>query len=488
MIRLSRLVHASRLCRWGLCLLFALGMGARADEATVASPVEGRRSPNVVLIFTDDQGYGDVGCYGGRHVTTPHLDRLATQGVRFTNFYVAQAVCGASRAALLTGCLPNRIGILGAPSHSTKFGIHDQETLLSEIVKQKQYATAIYGKWHLGHQPKFLPQQHGFDQYFGLPYSNDMWPFHPEGASFPDLPMIDGSEVINPSVTSEDQRMLTHWYTERAVSFIGEHHSEPFFLYLAHSMPHVPLHMSDAFRGRSGKGDFADVIAEIDDSVGRVLGALHEWGIEENTLVIFTTDNGPWLSYGNHAGSAGPLREGKGTTFEGGVRVPCLMRWPGRIPHDTVCHELAATIDILPTVAALLDVQLPEHPIDGRDIWPLITGYPGARTPHASYPYYWGKELQAIRAGRWKLHFPHDYRALTGQPGRDGKPAGYTQQRTDLALYDLESDIGESTDLKARYPDVVGYLQQLAEGYRVDLGDALQKRAGAGVRPPGMAE
>jgi arylsulfatase A-like enzyme len=443
-------------------------------------------SPNVVLIFTDDQAYGDLGCYGGQHVVTPNLDRLATQGMRFTDFYVAQAVCGASRAALLSGCYPNRIGIQGAPGPSAKFGISDNELLLSEVLKSKGYATAAVGKWHLGHHKRFLPKQHGFDSYFGLPYSNDMWPFHPEGAQFPDLPLIEGDTIINPKVTSADQTQLTKQYTQHAVEFIRQNREKPFFLYLAHSMPHVPLHASESFQGKTGKGLFADVIAEVDDSVGQVLATLDELHLADNTLVIFTTDNGPWQSYGNHAGSAGPLREGKGTTFDGGVRVPCLMRWPGQIPQAAVCRELAATIDIVPTIAGLVGAKLSAHPIDGRDIWPLMTGDPDAKTPHESYLYYWGNELQAIRSGRFKLHFPHSYRSLTGTPGRDGKPGGYSEQKIGLALYDLEADIGERDDVQAQHPDVVARLQKLAEQARIDLGDTGRK--GTGVRPPGRVE
>ena len=465
--------------RMALSLLMLVG-GLSAECPVLA------QTPNVVIIFTDDQAYADLGCYGGEHVVTPHLDRLATQGMRFTDFYVAQAVCGASRAALLTGCYPNRLGMLAAPGPSAKHGIHERELLLSELLKQKGYATAAIGKWHLGHHVKFLPKQHGFDSYFGLPYSNDMWPFHPEsGSQFPDLPLIEGDRIINPKVTSEDQNMLTRWYTEHAVEFIKTNQEQPFFLYLAHTMPHVPLHTSEEFRGKTGKGLFADVIAEIDDSVGQVLTTLQECGLDEKTLVIFTTDNGPWMSYGNHAGSAGPLREGKGTSFEGGVRVPCLMRWPGRIPSGVVCHELAATIDIVPTIAGLVGGELPSHPIDGKDIWPLMSGFPGAKTPHESYLYYWGNELQAIRAGRWKLHFPHAYRSLTGRPGKDGKPNGYSERQIEYALYDLEADIGESRDVKALYPDVMGRLQQLAEPARIELGDSARKMTGAGFREPG---
>jgi len=465
-------------------LLAGLTLGTLSLRASEAA-----QTPNVVVIFTDDQGYGDLGCYGGEHVVTPHLDRLATQGMRFTDFYVAQAVCGASRAALLTGCYPNRIGIQGAPGPMATYGIHQRELLLSELLKHKGYATAAIGKWHLGHHVQFLPQQHGFDQYFGLPYSNDMWPFHPEaGTKFPDLPLIEGDRVINPKVTSEDQNMLTRWYTEHAIEFIKGHQEQPFFLYLAHSMPHVPLHTSNDFRGTTGLGMYADVIAEIDDSVGQVLATLQECGLDEKTLVIFSTDNGPWLSYGNHAGSAGPLREGKGTTFEGGVRVPCLMRWPGRIPSGTVCRELAATIDILPTIAGLVGAELPPHPIDGRDIWPLMSGLPDAKTPHETYLYYWGHELQAIRSGRWKLHFKHTYRSLTGTPGRDGKAGGYSEQTLSGALYDLEADVGESRNVKAKYPDVMGRLHWLAEPARIELGDSARKITGVGFRGPGQHE
>lgn len=442
--------------------------------------------PNVVLIFTDDQAYGDVGCYGAKHVVTPNLDRLATQGMRFTDFYVSQAVCGASRAALLTGCYSNRIGILGAPGPTAKYGISDGELLLSQLLKSKGYATAAVGKWHLGHHKKFLPKQHGFDSYYGLPYSNDMWPFHPEGAKFPDLPLIEGDSIVDPQVTAEDQTQLTKNYTQHAVEFIRQNHEKPFFLYLAHSMPHVPLFVSEPYQKKTGMGLFADVIAEIDDSVGQVLGTLDELKLADNTLVIFATDNGPWLSYGNHAGSAGPLREGKGTTFEGGVRVPCIMRWPGKIPHGAVCRELAATIDIVPTIAGLVGQELPAHPIDGRNLWPLMTGQPNAKTPHESYLYYWGNELQAIRAGRFKLHFPHSYRSLTGTPGKDGKPGGYSEQKIGYALYDLEADVGETRDVQHQYPDVMGRLQQLAEAARVELGDGPRK--GTGNREPGRVE
>jgi arylsulfatase A-like enzyme len=443
------------------------------------------RGPSVVVIFTDDQGYGDVGCYGAKGFETPNLDRMAREGIRFTDFYVAQPVCSASRAALLTGCYPNRIGILGALGPSNKHGISDQEKTIAQVLKPRGYATAIYGKWHLGHRPQFLPTRHGFDDYFGLPYSNDMWPKHPTaGRLFPALPLIEGEKTI---ATNPDQTQLTTWYTERAVRFIEKNKAQPFFLYVAHNMPHVPLHVSDKFKGKSKQGLYGDVIMEIDWSVGEILAALKKHGLDEQTLVIFTCDNGPWLSYGNHAGSAGPLREGKGTTWDGGTREPCIMRWPGKIPAGSVCHEPAMTIDVLPTVARLAGAELPKHKIDGLDIWPLISGKPGAKSPHEGYYFYWGRALQAVRSGKWKLHFPHAYTTLAGKAGgEDGKPAPYSQGETALALYDLESDPGEKINVADKHPELVKRLQALAEQAREDLGDSVTKQAGKGVRPEGQ--
>ncbi len=445
------------------------------------------RPPNVVIIFTDDQGYGDVGCYGAEGYETPHLDRMADEGMRFTSFCVAQPVCGASRAALLTGCYPNRIGMLGAPGPRSKHGINSREMLLSELCKQKDYATAIYGKWHLGHHQPFLPLQHGFDEYFGLPYSNDMWPYHPEhAANYPGLPLIEGNDIAIAAVTPDDQAHLTTWYTEHAVDFIQRNHERPFLLYVAHAMAHVPLFVSEKFAEKSEQGLYGDVIMEIDWSVGQILKTLAEYELDENTLVIFTSDNGPWLSYGNHAGSAGLLREGKGTTWEGGVREPCIMRWPGRIPAGSVCHEFAATIDIVPTVARLIDAELPAHTIDGKDIWPLMSGHPEARSPHEAYFYYWGRELQAVRSGDWKLHFPHNYRSLDGPAGKDGTPSKYIQAKTTSALYNLRTDVGETLDLKSQYPDIVANLERLADGARAQLGDTTTGQKGSGIRPTGV--
>ena len=452
-----------------------------------ASPrPQAARPPNIVVIFMDDMGYADIGPFGARSYPTPNLDRLAREGRIFTDFYVSQAVCSASRASLLTGCYNGRVGIYGALGPKSKTGIHAAETTLAEICRQKNYATACYGKWHLGDHRQFLPLQHGFDDYFGLPYSNDMWPFHPTAKNFPDLPLIDQNEVVNASVTSEVQNQLTTWYTERAVAFIEKNRERPFFLYVPHSMVHAPLHVSDKFRGKSGKGLYADVMMEVDWSVGRIVDAIRKNGLERDTVLLFTSDNGPWLSYGEHAGSAGPLREGKGTMFEGGCRESAIFWGPGRVPPGTVCREPAMTIDVLPTVARLVGASLPDHKIDGRDIWPLIAGEPGARSPQDAYYLYYGRELQAIRSGRWKLHFPHGYATLNGRKGgTGGMPAKYEQARIELSLFDLEKDVGETTDVKDANPEVVARLQALGAAMRKDLGDSSTKDPATGAREPG---
>ena len=352
--------------RFVLPLLFLLGTVAYAAAQTKAPP------PNIVLIYADDLGYGDLGSYGATQFQTPHLDRLAADGMRFTNFEVAQAVCSASRAAMLTGCYPNRVSISGALNPHTTTGLNPNEETIAELVKRAgDYQTAMYGKWHLGHRAPFLPTQQGFDHYVGVPYSNDMWKWtydmqlatpetHARKASYPELPLMAQDTVFKTIETLEDQAQLTTIYTERAVAFINDNQDRPFLLCVPHSMPHVPLAVSDKFKGKSAQGLYGDVIMEIDWSVGEIVRTLEENSLTDNTLVIFTSDNGPWLNFGEHAGSAGGLREGKGTSFEGGQRVPCVMKWPARIPAGTVCNQLAATIDFLPTFADMLNVALPE--------------------------------------------------------------------------------------------------------------------------------
>ena len=465
----------------------ALAVGS-APQAVAAK----KKSPNVVVIFMDDMAYADIGPFGAKAYPTPHLDRMAKEGRKFTDFYVTQAVCSASRAGLLTGCYNVRVGIFGALGPKSNNGLHANEVTLAELCKQKGYATAIYGKWHLGHHKQFLPMQHGFDDYFGLPYSNDMWPYHPgvlhlpmkeRLKRWPHLPLIDKNEIINTQVSGKDQELLTTQYTERAVEFIEKNRDNPFFLYVPHSMVHVPLFVSDKFKGKSGAGLFGDVMMEVDWSVGQILETLRKHKLDKDTLVVFTSDNGPWLSYGDHAGSSGPLREGKGTMFDGGCRESTLMWWPGTIPAGSVCSTPAMTIDILPTVAELIGAKLPDHKIDGKSIVNLVTGK-NDKSPQEAYYFYYGQQLQAIRMGKWKLHFPHGYRTMAGRPGGTGGiPTKYSQAKIGLSLFNLEEDIGESTDVKAKHPKVVSKMQALGQAMRKELGD--QGKKGTGQREAG---
>ena len=452
--------------------------------------------PNIVLIFIDDMGYADVGCFGATNYQTPNIDRLATEGVRFTNFYASQAVCSASRASLLTGCYAERVGIIGALMPWSNIGINPDETTIPEMLKEQGYATGIFGKWHLGHHKQFLPLQHGFDEYVGLPYSNDMWPVGYDGvplartgkrkSNYPPLTLFSGNEVIDTIATLRDQATLTTLYTNNAVQFIENHKEGPFFLYMPHSMVHVPIAVSDKFKGKSGQGLFADMMMELDWSVGEILKALKENGLENNTLIIFTSDNGPWLNFGNHAGSAIPLREGKGTMWEGGPRVSTIMQWPDRIPPGIVCNQIASTIDILPTLTEITGAKLPINKIDGVSILPLMEGEKGAK-PRNQFYYYYGGELIAVRKDNWKLVFPHKFRSYKGvEPGNDGFPGPYGKGiTTELELYDLDNDIGETTNLTAQYPNIVEELKIIGDSARAELGDRILDKKGASVRKPG---
>ena len=483
---------------WLPILLLTFTSGA--DLLGSQLPADDQRPPNIVVIFIDDLGYGDIGAFGAKDYPTPHLDEMARNGRKFTDFVASTAVCSASRAALLTGCYNQRIGIQGAFGPNSKVGINPDEITLGELCHQKGYATACFGKWHLGDKQQFLPLQNGFDFYFGLPYSNDMWPLHPNFAKFPanirkrksyypDLPLYEGNEIIDAEVTGEDQAKLTTQYTEKAVAFINDHADQPFLLYVPHSMVHVPLFVSEKFAGKSGAGLFGDVMMEVDWSVGEIISAIESNGLDKNTLVIFTSDNGPWLSYGQHCGTALPLREGKGTMFEGGYRVPTLMQWTGKIPAGSSCDELASTIDLFPTVAKLIGGTLPDHKIDGKDIRPLMFGDEHAQSPHEHFAcYYSGGELQAVRDRQFKLVFPHRYRTMNGRPGgTDGTPANYEHLMAELALYDLKADVSESTDVSAQHPDTVQRLTEYAEAYRSELGDKLTKTKGTDTRQPGKA-
>lgn len=441
---------------------------------------------NIILINLDDVGYGDFSCNGAYGYKTPNIDKMASDGVRFTHFLAGQPISGASRAGLLTGCYPNRIGFAGAPGPDSNYGINPDEMTMGELLKQKGYATAIFGKWHLGDKHQFLPLQNGFDEYYGLPYSNDMWPFHPQQGdwfNFPDLPTYDGNEIVG---YNTDQTRLTTDYTTHSVEFIKKNKNKPFFLYLAHNMPHVPLAVSDKFKGKSAQGLFGDVMMEIDWSVGEVLRTVRELGLEDNTLVVLTSDNGPWTNYGNHAGSAGGLREAKATTFDGGNRVPCIVYWKGKTKPGTTCNKLASNIDLFPTFAEVAKAPLPANKIDGVSILSLIEGKEEAN-PRESFAYYYNKnDLEAVTDGMFKLVFPHKYVTYGAyEPGNDGQPGKLTNlELTKPELYDLRRDPGERYNVIGQYPDEVAKLMKIADKMRGELGDDLTRKKGTERRQP----
>ena len=398
------------------------------------------RSPNVVIIFADDLGYGDLSCYGHPTIRTPHIDQMAAEGMKLTQFYVASPVCSPSRAALLTGCYPKRVGmhkhVVFPPDD---YGLHTDEVTIADLLHANGYATGCFGKWHLGHRDGLLPTDQGFDEFLGVPYSNDMSQFHrPQDNNYRhSLPLLHNKTIVE---WEPDQRELTRRYTEAAVDFIGLHQDEPFLLYLPHTMPHIPLYASKAFEGTSGRGLYGDVIAEIDWSVGQIRSALIRHGLERDTIVIFTSDNGPWLPFKERGGSAGPLRGGKGTIWEGGVREPFLAVWPGRIPAGAVSTEVVTAMDILPTIAGLANASLPQdRVIDGHDVTAILMGKPGARSPTDHFLYYTSRGVLAgIRRGPWKLILESD------------------------ELYHLERDVGERWNQADRHPELVTKLRDIA--------------------------
>ncbi|MBN1846243.1 MAG: sulfatase [Sedimentisphaerales bacterium] len=433
------------------------------------SQISGKRTkPNIVIIFLDDSGWSDFEPFGRHVYKTPNVERLADAGCRFTNFYVPQAVCSASRAALLSGCFPGRTKVFGA--HGPKgAGLDPKFAIMSEVFGANDYKTAIFGKWHIGDQDGRRPWDRGFDESCGLLYSNDMWEHHPENPTYwgkYPLQYYENGRVTIERVTKDDQTMLTTWYTDKAVDFIRRHRNVPFFLYVPHSMPHVPLFVSSKFAGRSGGGLYGDVMMEIDWSVGQIAQALRDNGIEEDTLVVFSSDNGPWISYGNHAGTT-PYREAKGTSFDGGVRSACIIKYPGVIRPGTVSDRMFCTVDLLATLAAVTGARLPDNAIDGRNVWGLITGQGQATNPHDYYPFSTGGNFEGVISGdgRWKLHLPHNYRTLV-TPGADGKPGRYKQAKIDLSLFDMQNDPYETTDVKDRYPEVLARLKGHAERHK----------------------
>lgn len=472
MIRRLSLLLVSLTC------LVAISPAVRADA--VASK---QRKPNVIIILTDDQGYADLSCYGSTRIKTPRVDKMAAEGIRFTDLYAAASVCTPSRAALLTGCYPTRIGMGEFPLlpngkpwqtrvlfRNAPFGLNPQEMTIPKLLKSAGYATAAVGKWHLGDQKPFLPTNHGFDSYFGLLYTPDM----------PPLDFVRNEAIVEHTI---DLSQVAQRYTEESLKFIRDHKDGPFFLYFAHTYPHVPLAASQAFKGTSARGLYGDACEEIDSTVGRVLDLLKELKIDDNTLVIFTSDNGPWLAKGEDGGSANPFRGGKGGSYEGGLRMPFIMRYPGVIPAGAVCHEMATQMDLLPTLARLAGVAAPTN-IDGKDITDLMLAKPGAKTPHESFFYYVGDRLHAVRSGQWKLKVPTTL---------SEEYAGYLKIENPetvipRALYDLENDPGEQKSVLADHPDVAKRLQAMIESAREDLGDSKRKMVGKNVRPVGRIE
>ncbi len=412
--------------------------------------------PNIILIFVDDMGYADIGPFGATKVRTPHLDQMAAEGMKFTSYY-ATPVCSMSRACIMTGCYNTRVSIPGVLFPADTIGLNPDEITLAEIVKQKGYATSCVGKWHLGCLPEFLPTRQGFDHYFGLPYSNDMWAVNTV-RGFPPLPLYRGEIVIE---TEPDQSQLTRCYTEEAIKFIREHQAEPFFVYLPHTMIHKPLTASEAFLGKSKDGILGDAIEEIDWSVGQIMETLNELKLDDNTLVIFTSDNGP----AKHP--APPFRGGKASNWEGGVREPCLMRWPKKIPAGTTCDRIVGNIDMLPTFAKLVGVEPPQdRVIDGRDITALMFD-PQAAPARDTHCYFdGGFGLAAIRQGEWKLFLTDaPSRAKSRQDDGKRKTARYGQ----AGLYNLASDPGEENDVTADHPDIVAKLRSAAQDFEAEI-------------------
>lgn len=424
--------------------------------------------PNVVIIFLDDSGFGDFHPFGDPPYPTPHVARLAAEGMRLNQFYVPQAVCSASRAALLSGCYPGRTKVFGAHGPGGR-GLPPKFATIAEVLKKNGYATAHFGKWHCGDTPETRPLARGFDEHAGLMISNDMWkhhPVNPEHWGKHPLPYWRNGKITIEEVGKKDQTQLTTWATESAVDFIKRKHEEPFFLYLAHSMPHVPLFCSEKFLGKSGAGLYGDVIMEIDWSVGEVMKALSEHGVEQETLVLFSSDNGPWAEYGDHAGTT-PFREHKATGFDGGIRSATLMKFPGRLEAGSTLDRAVSSIDLLPTLVHLTGSKLPENEIDGKNAWPILSGGAEAATLHDYYPFSTGRTFEGVISGdgRWKLHLPHRYRHVV-EPGKGGQPGRTTGKSIELSLFDLQADPGETTNVLEAHPEVAARLKALALAHR----------------------
>jgi len=456
-----------------LAHLFSLLLWATSGQSA--------EQPNFVIIFTDDQGYNDLGCFGSKTIETPNIDRLAAEGRKMTNFHVPSSVCSPSRAALLTGCYPKRVGM---HKHvifpANKHGLHPDEMTIADLLKQKGYATACFGKWHLGHTPELLPTSQGFDEYFGIPYSNDM--SHPDNKKKPKMsmdklwlnpkesfgpwgtPLLEGTEIAELPV---DQRTVTRRYTDRAVKFIEEHKDEPFFVYLPHSMPHIPLFVPDDVHDPNPKNAYTCVIEHIDAEVGRIAETLRKHNLDKNTYLIFTSDNGPWLRFKHHGGSALPLRSGKSTTYEGGQRVPCVVWGPGRIPASTTTDAFCTTMDLFPTIAAMSSAKPSDRKIDGYDITATLHGE--AKSPRKEMVYYSSKgQLKGLRQGDWKLLVPVQNKQASAKKATKPAPGK-------IELYNLAQDISESKNLASEHPEKVEALTQRMQ--------ALDKEVTENARP-----
>ena len=450
-----------------LASLLLLPLGALHSKETLPA------KPNLVVILVDDMGYGDIAPFGSKLNRTPNLDRMAAEGVKLTSFYGA-SLCTPSRAQMMTGCYAKRVSLPDVIFPSCPIGISANEHTVADLLKQQSYATMCVGKWHIGDQPEFLPTRHGFDHYLGLPYSNDM-DGTLYGRKYPPLPLIRDDSVIEaPTV----QDTLTARYTEEAVKFITDNKDRPFFLYFPHTAVHVPLHPGAEFKGKSANGVYGDMVEEVDWSVGRVLDTLKRLKLDSKTLVLFTSDNGPWLEKGNQGGIAGPLRGGKGSVWEGGMREPSVAWWPGQIEAGSVCDTLLSELDVLPTFVKLAGGTVPsDHIIDGKDMWPVLAGQT-KESPREALFYFKGNNLEAVRAGSWKL-------LIARQGKQTSKPAENEIQPLPLtipSLYNLDADIGELKDVAAEHPAIVARLQSYIEQMDADLG---VKGCGPGVRPPG---
>jgi arylsulfatase A-like enzyme len=485
-------LNGGRMLFFVTTLLLAMHTGAQDN-------MRKQDRPNIIIINMDDMGYGDTEPYGSTGYATPNFNRLAKEGMRFTHFHSAQAVCSPSRAALLTGCYPNRLGLHNALIPWSPIALNPTEETIASLLKKVGYTTAMLGKWHLGSKPPYLPIHYGFDSFYGIPYSHDIWPVDYEGRlvtdsanwriKVPPLPVLDGDKQVATITTLEQQATLTTIFTEKAEQFIRANKNRPFFLYLAHPMPHVPLAVSGKFKGKTTDGLFGDVISEIDWSVGRILDMLDQTGLSTKTLLIVTSDNGPWLSFGNNAGSSGGLREGKGTAWDGGTRVECFVRLPGKVTAGGICSGLLTNMDILPTVIAAARAPMPGQKIDGLNFLPLLMGNTNNTPRNVFYVYYDVNSLKLIRYKNWELVLPHTSQAYTqGSPGKDGKPGPTPIVNVPMALYNLIHDPGTTYDVQKQYPEIVEQILQLAEQAREDLGDDLVRRNGKNIRPAAIAD